>query len=269
MSPSQVVAEARFRGLQVISIADHDTTDGLEEALEAGRRQGVTVIPGVEISAADSREEVHILGYYVDFRAPGFQGFLKEPRLARSKRIPEMCERLAQMGIQVSPEEVFAEAGGIESVGRPHLAKVMLKKGYVSSMDEAFERFLADGAPGHVKRFKNTVDATLEILHAHQGISVLAHPGLLKDLDMIPYLVGKGVMGIEVYCHDHDQAMVDRLLSIAEKANLLVTGGSDYHGNMLEKSFKLGDLKVPSTCYEALERAVRKIREGSGLSRGD
>jgi predicted metal-dependent phosphoesterase TrpH len=260
MSPSEVVVEAASRGLQVISITDHDTTDGLEEALEAGRRHRMTVIPGVEISSTDPQEEVHILGYYMDFRAPGFQKFLEGPRLARPKRIIEMCEMIARLGMNVSPEEVFDEAGGIESVGRPHLAKVMLRKGYVSSMDEAFDRFLANGTPGYVKRFKNTVDKTLEVVHAYYGISVIAHPGLLKDQAVIPNLVDKGVMGIEVYCHEHSQSMVKRFLQIAKQANLLVTGGSDYHGDMLEKPFHLGDLKVPSSCYKALEKAAKKIR---------
>jgi predicted metal-dependent phosphoesterase TrpH len=225
----------------------------------------ITVIPGVEISATDPKGEVHILCYYMDFLSPGFQQFLEGPRSSRSGRIVEMCERLVSCGVHISPDEVFEEAGGIEAVGRPHLAKVMLKKKYVSSMEEAFERFLAEGTPGYVKRSKNTVDNTLEVLHAHHGISVIAHPGLIKDQGIISDLVAKGVMGIEVYCHDHDQRMVDRYLQIAHEANLLVTGGSDYHGDMLEKPFRLGDLKVPPTCHEALQQAAQRI--GSGLNR--
>jgi len=262
MSPSEVVAEASNRGLKVISITDHDTTDGVEEALKAGARLGVTVIPGVEISTTDPRGEFHILGYFMDFRNPGFQSLLKEPRAARPKRIIEMCERLKGLGIDISPEEVFTESGGIEAVGRPHLAKVMLKKGYVSSMDEAFERFLGDRAPCHVKRFKNTVDRTMEVIHAYHGISVIAHPGLLHDDGLIHYLIDKGAMGIEVYCHEHNQKKVNRFLKIAAQSNLIVTGGSDYHGNMLEKSFRLGDLKVPAACCESLEKAAERIRSG-------
>jgi predicted metal-dependent phosphoesterase TrpH len=265
MTPSEVVAEAASRGLTVISITDHDTTDGLEEAIEAGRRHGIVVIPGVEISSADPREEVHLLGYYMDYHAAQFQAFLEAPRVSRVARIRRMCERLAACGVQVSPDEVLEEAGGSDSVGRPHLARVMVKKGYVSSMDEAFERFLGDGAPGYVKRSKNSVDETIEAIHRHGGISVIAHPGLFKNQDMVGHLIAKGVMGIEAYCHEHTTDMVERYLEIAAKAKLLVTGGSDYHGAMLEKSFRLGDLEVPERCYWALEGAYRGMARRRGM----
>ncbi len=259
MSPSEVVAEAASRGLEVISITDHDTTDGVEEAIEAGRRYGVVVIPGVEISSTDPREEVHLLGYYIDFRNPAFQEFLRQPQGSRIKRIQDMCEQLARCGIRITPEEVLEEAENSHSVGRPHVAKVLLRKGYVASMDEAFDRFLREGAPGYVKRSKNSVDATLNVIHNHGGISVIAHPGLFEDQGIVDYLVKKGVMGIEVYCHEHTPSMVEHYLEIAHRENLIVTGGSDYHGTMLEKSFRLGDLKVPESCYHSLERAYRRM----------
>lgn len=252
---SQVVAEAREAGLAVISITDHDTTAALAEAMEAARDKGIVLVPGVEISATHPIGEAHILGYWVNFQDPNLQAFLYSPLSTRTARIIEICKRMDALGFPVDPEEVFQEAVEAKSVGRPHIARVMLRKGYARDMDDAFQRFLGDGKPAHVKRFKNTTADTIAMIHACGGISVIAHPGLIQDPQLIASLIQDGAMGIEVYCHDHDPEQAERFLRMAEAQGLLVTGGSDYHGEMLDKPFRLGDLKVPYECFLRLEEA--------------
>jgi predicted metal-dependent phosphoesterase TrpH len=191
----------------------------------------------------------------MDCDDPAFQAFLEKPRSARGPRIVEMCKRLRGHGLDVQPEEVFEEAGGTESVGRPHLARVLLARGYVQGMEEAFSKYLGRGCPGYVKRIKNKTSETIAMIHRTGGISVIAHPGLLRDPGIVDSLIEEGAMGIEVLCHDHDEEAVKRYSELADRKGLLKTGGSDYHGDMLEKSFRLGDLKVPYQFYLDLQAA--------------
>jgi predicted metal-dependent phosphoesterase TrpH len=259
LSPAQVVQEAGEAGLSVIAIADHDTTDGVPEALAAQQENNVEVIPSVEVSATDPEGEAHILGYWMDYESPAFQSFLQKPRENRPDRIIEMCEKLTGLGLPVQPDEVYAVAGGRASVGRPHLARVMLDKGYIQSMDDAFRLYLKRGKPAFVQRFKNSARDTIRLIHECGGISVLAHPGLIEEPRLVDSLVEAGIMGIEAYCHDHDRATTERFLALAKQHGLLITGGSDYHGEMLQKSFKLGDLSVPYACYEELKAARDRL----------
>lgn len=257
LTPTQVVQEAAEAGLSVISIADHDTTSGVAEALEAQKSHDVVVVPGVEISASHPSGEAHILGYWMDHDDPVFQAFLEKPRSTRTSRIVEMCKRLCDLGLEVRPEEVFEKAGGKEAVGRPHLAKVLLAKGYVKEMDEAFRRYLTEGTPAYVKRVKNKTAEAIAVIHRCGGISVIAHPGLIRDPGLVDALIREGAMGIEVLCHEHDSAAVEKFSEMADRHGLLKTGGSDYHGDMLEKPFRLGDLHVPYRFYLELKDARR------------
>jgi predicted metal-dependent phosphoesterase TrpH len=255
LTPSQAVQEAAAAGLSVISIADHDTTDGVAEALEAQVSHELIVVPGVEISASHPSGEVHILGYWMNYEDPAFHAFLERPRSSRATRIVEMCRRLMDIGLEVRPEEVFEEKGDEGAVGRPHLAKVLLAKGYVKDMEEAFQLYLTKGCPAYVKRVKNSTAETLAMIHQSGGISVIAHPGLIQDPGLVDCLIREGAMGIEVLCHEHDSASVERFSEMADRHGLLKTGGSDYHGEMLDKSFRLGDLKVPYQFYLELKEA--------------
>jgi predicted metal-dependent phosphoesterase TrpH len=260
LTPAQILQEARQAGLGVISVADHDTTSGVPEALEAQEGNDIIVVPGVEISASHPSGEAHILGYWMDYEDPAFQAFLARPRSTRSPRIVEMCKCLRGLGLEVEAEEVFEEAGGKEAVGRPHLAKVLVAKGYVKDMEEAFRGYLTKGAPAYVKRIKNSTAETIATIHRFGGISVIAHPGLLKDPGLVDSLIREGAMGIEVLCHEHDSAAAERYSEMAESKGLLKTGGSDYHGDMLEKSFRLGDLQVPYSFYLELKAAKARIQ---------
>jgi 3',5'-nucleoside bisphosphate phosphatase len=262
LRPAQVVEEAGRAGLAVIALADHDTTEGIADALAASERNRVEVVPAVEISAEHPLGDAHLLGYWMDYASPSFQAFLLRPRSARPARIAEMCAKLSAMGMPVTPEEVQAEAGGASSVGRPHLARVLLNKGYIEQMDDAFRLYLREGCPAYVKRFKNPSQEAIETIHACGGISVIAHPGLVENPGLVDALIDQGIMGIEAYCHEHSPDAVERFLALAQRHALLVTGGSDFHGEMLQKTFRLGDLQVPYACYENLKTAKERIASG-------
>jgi len=259
LTPAQVVREAARAGLSVIAIADHDTTDGVPEALEAGRDAGIVVIPAVEVSTTAPEGDAHILGYWMEFEDPRFQSFLRRPREERPQRIAAMCAKLNALGVSVDPADVYREAGGRETVGRPHLARVLLERGYVASMDDAFRLYLGRGKPGYAERFKNSARDAIRTIQACGGIPVLAHPGLDERPGLVDSLIREGILGLEVYCPDHGPEDTERFRALAERHGLFATGGSDYHGEMLEKSFRLGDLRVPYSCYERLKEARDRI----------
>ena len=260
LAPAEVVREAAGAGLSVVAIADHDTMRGVPEALGAQEEHGVVVVPAVEMSASHPLGEPHILGYWIDHDDPVFQAFLERPRSSRIPRIIEMCKRLRDLGLEVRPEEVFEEAGGADAVGRPHLARVLIAKGYVRDVEEAFQRYLKQGAPAYAERVRNGTRETLDMIRRCGGVSVIAHPGLIRDPELLDCLIREGAMGIEVLCHEHNGEAVERYSRLADRHGLIKTGGSDYHGDMLGQPFRLGDLQVPYPFYLDLKEARDRIR---------
>ena len=236
LTPTQLVRLAKERGLSCIALTDHDTLSGVEEAQTEGHRAGIEVIAGVEISVKFEPGTMHILGYFVDRNANGIREGLASIQEARRTRNPMIIERLRALGINISLEEVSAESGG-DQVGRPHFARVLIKKKYVKNFEEAFDQYLTKGAPAYVDKRKLTSREAIAMIEEAGGIASLAHPKQLK-LDskpdrfeeVIEQLKQEGLGGLEVYssCQSKDEAQ--RYLKTAERLNLLVTGGSDFHG---------------------------------------
>lgn len=261
MSPSELVTHAWENGLAALAVTDHDTVDGIAEALETGKRLGIEVLAGVEISV-DFEPEMHLLGYFLKDNYHNIESVLEELRVKREERNPKMIEKLNELGFDITLEEVEREAKG-RIVARPHIASVLYKKGYVSSIRDAFDRYISDGKPAFVKKDKLTPhEGITEIIKAG-GIPVLAHPiflGLtLEKLDgLVGRLVESGLMGIETYYVEHSQEDTGNLLRIAIKHDIIPTGGSDFHGTF-KPDIKIGtgrgNLSVP---YEVLER-MKKI----------
>jgi len=257
MTPGGLVKHAKECGLSAISLTDHDTIDGVAEALEHGEALGIEVIPGVEISAEFSIE-MHILGYFSRIKYANMQQTLISLRESREKRNPKIVNKLREMGFDISMEEVRQEAKG-KIVGRPHIAKVMLKKGYVSNIKEAFDKYLSVGRPAYFKKNKLTpAECIREILNAG-GVPVLAHPVLLNmnnlELnDTLASLKKDGLMGIEAYYVENSPEYTEYLVRLADKYSLIKTGGSDFHGSFkpdIEIGKGYGDLYIP---YELLEK---------------
>jgi predicted metal-dependent phosphoesterase TrpH len=229
LSPATLVRTVQSADLQVFSVTDHDTVDGLAEAKAHASAAGLTLIPGIELSAMWQSVELHILGYFLDPADPTLLAFLRARRDARRTRLYAMVSRLRALGITVEAEEVIARAKD-GNVGRPHLARALVEKGVATSTDEAFERLLGAGKPAYVPRPDVTVQDAIRAIHGAGGVASLAHPGLYGRDDAIPALVSAGLDALEVYHVNHPPGLTAHYRRLAERHTLLVTGGSDFHG---------------------------------------
>lgn len=235
VSPSGCVDEAKRLGLAAIAITDHDTVAGNAEGLARGAQVGVEVVPGVEVSVEYPGLTVHILGYYPEPGSAELDGILAGLREHRGERNPLILKRLAELGCPIDDAELEAEAGG-GVVGRPHMAAIMVRKRYVSSVQEAFDRYLAKGAAAYVDRVRPSPEAAIQAILAARAVPVLAHPqamGAKTDQEvetLVERLVAAGLRGIEAYYHGYSPGQVSSCLALARRHGLLVTGGTDYHG---------------------------------------
>ena len=259
LAPRELVRKAVEHGVRVLAITDHDSTEGLAEALaEAARHPGLEIVPGLEINCDVAGGEIHILGYYVDYQADWFQAFLREQRAERVERVHRIAARLAELGMPIDPEEVFALVRE-GSAGRPHVAQVMVKHGYVKSVREAFDRYLHATGPANVPRKRlRPVDA-VEVIRRAGGVPVLAHPGLAGKDDMIPELVRAGLAGIEAYYAEHSAAQTAAYLALCRVHGLVATGGSDYHGPHAGRANPPGTPRVPMTAVDELRSRAASI----------
>lgn len=258
LSPRDLVRLAARRGVSVLAITDHDSTEGLAEAMEEARAHpGMTIVPGIEINCDVERGEVHVLGYCMDWHAEWFQAFLTEQRRERAARVGRICARLTELGMPVTPEEVFAivKEG---SPGRPHVAQAMVHRGYVKSVREAFDRYLQAGAPAHVPRKRLTPAEAVGIIRRARGVPVLAHPGLGDHDGLIPELVAAGLMGIECWYKEHSGAQTAKYLALCREHGLVATGGSDYHGPQVGRPNEPGAPEVALAAWEALQAAAAR-----------
>lgn len=257
LTPSEVVRVALERGLSVIALTDHDTMGGVAEAQAAAAGVGLEVISGVETSAEGGGESLHILGFYVDTEARRLDQRLRAMRDAREGRARRMVERLREIGMPLEWDEVRALAGG-ESVGRPHIARALVRQGHVGSVGEAFECYLGHGRPAHVPRPRLTPQEAIQAIAEAGGVPVLAHPMYSgpSAVDRIPELVSQGLRGLEVYYPEHSSDDIEILLELCRRHRLLATGGSDFHGADSDEGAPLGSVYVPLECVERLREAA-------------
>ena len=258
-TPSALVTEASQRGLRVLAITDHDSTEGLAEAFEEAEcRRPLEVLPGIEINCDVEGAEIHVLGYLMDWQAPWFQDFCREQRRERRARVHRMVERLVALGMPLEADEIFAivKEG---SAGRPHVAQVMVARGYVKTVREAFDKYLGSGKPGHVPRKKLTPDDAVRIICKAGGVPVFAHPGLADRDALIPGLIAAGLMGIECYYTEHSAAQRATYLQICKDRDLVATGGSDFHGPKV-RAASLGSPSVPMAAVDALRTKAAASR---------
>lgn len=261
LSPTDLVRKAVSVGIGTLAITDHDTVDGLPEAMQAAQERGVRVIPGVEFGIEMKGTEVHMLGYFLDTENPALLAKLSELREGRLHRGRRMVERLAALGLDISWERVDEIAAG--SVGRPHIARAMIERGHVATIDEAFEKYLARGRPAYIPRANLTMEECIALIHHADGVAVLAHPTYVNDLEsVLPRLVDAGLDGIETYYGRYTQDTIARIEALARKYGLLRTGGSDYHGLGEGSHADLGSVNVPPECLVELEQRARDRKSG-------
>jgi len=251
-TPEEAVRHAKEKGLAAIAITDHDSINGLEEALRTGEEIGIEVIPGVEISAERENKEIHMLGYYIDYKDSTLLEFLRGIREDRKKRVYKMVEALNQHGLSISADDVLEYAGDV-SISRLHIAQYMEAKGLVSSWREAFKKYIGDTKPCYVSSFTYTPKEVIEAIKNAGGIAVIAHPGFDGLDKIIPQLVEDGIEGIEAFHTEHNAETSRRYEEYAKEHNLLITGGSDCHGTLKGKVL-MGTTTVTYSYVEALKR---------------
>ena len=263
LPPAEVLALAHKAGVSALAITDHDIVSGLPEAFEAGAQLGIEVIPGIEISSLHEKVELHILGYFLDWKDPELGRRLELIRAGRHQRNPLIVQKLNELGLDLTYQEV-KDLAGTESVGRPHIARVLMAKRYVQSAKEAFDRYLAEGRPAYVRRELPAPPEAIAWIRAAGGIPVLAHPTWIRETAEGLYklcegLKTVGLMGIEVHYSTHKASQTSEYLDIARRLDLLVTGGSDFHGLTkpdIEVGVGRGGLKVPAKLLEPLKKAA-------------
>jgi predicted metal-dependent phosphoesterase TrpH len=258
-TPRQLVGEAAQRGLRVLAVTDHDSTDALAEALdEAARHRPLEIVPGVEINCEVEGAEIHILGYYLDYEVAWFQDFCREQRLERRARVHRITDRLAQLGMPVEPDEVLALCGE-GSAGRPHVARVMVRRGYVKSVREAFDKYLGAGRAAHVPRKRLSPEDAVRLIRRAGGVPVFAHPGLAQRDGIIPPLIAAGLMGLECYYSEHSATQTAGYVQLCLDHGLVATGGSDFHGPKI-RAATLGVPAVPMAAWEGLKSKAAEAR---------
>ena len=256
-SPEELVKKAKDTGLVAISVVDHDTVLGVKSAMEAGRAQGVEVIPGIELTAEEESQEVHILGYFIDHTNQDLLKRLVILKDNRVERIYKICDKLKELGVPLEPDSVFklAENG---TVGRLHIARALVSGGFIRNTYEAFQKYIGDRGPAYVLGFRFGTRDAIKLIKEAGGIPVLAHPCTMHKDEFIPRFVEYGLMGLEVYYPEHSQSMVNFYEEMAKTLGLLVTGGSDCHGDAKEE-IKIGLIKLPYEFVEKLKAARKAV----------
>jgi len=265
-APADVVRLAKEAGLSGLALTDHDTIGGIAEAAAEAARVGVDFLPGIEISAEYPHPgTLHILGYGVDPNSPTLRGLTDTLLAGRDNRNPRIIAKLQELGVAITMEEVEHEAKADESatkkpIGRPHIAAILVRKGYVSSMKQAFDKYLAPGGLAYFDKERLTREQAIARIRESGGLPVLAHPVQLRTKDdveleqVVKGLVDLGLAGLEVIHSDHDAALVEKYTALADRHGLLKTGGSDFHGTN-KKDIRLGTAngrRVPREFLDAL-----------------
>ncbi len=258
LSPTEVVRLAKERSLTTIALTDHDTTSGWEEATAAGRELGVEVLGGFEINSETDLGHIDFLVYGADASNPELQDFLLTIRDARVGRAKGMVKKLAELGLPLEWGRVLYFAGDTQSIARPHVARAMVEAGYVASTQEAFDKYLNDQGPAYVHRLEVKPQDVIETIHQAGGVIVLSSPEHSKTTHLTPALAGLGLDGIEVYYFDHTDEKKAELLKLARQYNLIVTGGSDFHGDKTHA--ELGSVFVPPEVLTQLKDRIAQRR---------
>lgn len=256
--PAEVVAAAARAGLAAIALTDHDSVAGMEEARAAGERLGVRVIAGTELSAHDETGEVHLLALHLS-RLSDVEEALAALRDARRRRAHQIVDRLNALGIPITMQEVLEHAGS-GAIGRPHVARALIANGWAQDLRDAFDRLLGAGRPAFVDKQHVSIADAVHLAHRAGGIAVLAHPGPAGTRNRLVELRALGLDGVEVRHPSHNAETIARLGALAERLDLLPSGGSDWHGAM-EGPRTIGCMHVPEEWLVRQEAHVRAARQ--------
>jgi 3',5'-nucleoside bisphosphate phosphatase len=262
LTPSEIVEFAHKKGLKCIAITDHDTVAGCNEARTCGDEIGVEVIAGVELSVKYNNSHIHLLGYFVDYANEKLLDGLTVLHKGRDIRNYEILRKLSDLGVSITEADLKKVSGDGET-GRPHIAKILLQRGVVRSMDDAFEKYLGRNGSAYIDRFVYDIDQGIKLIHDADGLAVVAHPATLLKDDMdegsiLKELRAFGLDGVEAYYPTHSRKFRKQLIALARQNGLIITGGSDYHGT-IRRGTTLAGGKGVSVPYELLDQMRQLI----------
>lgn len=253
LSSEELVARVAAAGVTVMAVTDHDTVAGLARAETAAAARGIRLIPGIEITAVEDGRDVHVLGYFFDASNRALASFLESQRADRRRRIAEMAGRLAALGIPIDADALIARHAG-RAVGRPAIAAELVRGGHVATIAEAFDKYLGTGGAAFVPRIGAPVAEVARVVREAGGLVSIAHPGLHRDTSTLERVApsADAVDAIEVFHTEHDEPTRARLLAFAGDRGLLVTGGSDFHGDAAGRPVGLGRVALPREHFDRL-----------------
>jgi 3',5'-nucleoside bisphosphate phosphatase len=231
LTPAGLVRAAADAGVEVLAVTDHDTSEGVAVAIKEATALGLRIIPGMEVSVDHKGRSVHVLAYFPAEALPLLEVWQGQRRQARRSRVVAMLDRLAELGLEVDRESVGRDADPKGSPGRPHVARALLAAGHVETLEEAFQLYLGRGKPAFVDTRGPTFEEAIDLIHGLPGLAVIAHPGIDRLGDSLEFFKDLGLDGVEVYHSSHSPEVTESLLASAHQLGLLVTGGSDYHGD--------------------------------------
>lgn len=266
LSVEQIIERAERQRLSAISITDHDTVAGIDMAIKLSADRSLEIIPGIELSCVQDKKDVHILGYFIDYHGRELLDNLKRLRESRASRAEDMVNKLRDTGLDINYEEVKECAQG-GSIGRPHIAQVLVKNGLVGSISEAFNEHIGSGGPSYMPKYVLEVTRVIELIHKVGGVASVAHPGVSNiSEDFLLWLKEAGLDAVEVWHSEHNEVVTQKYIELTKKHNLLRTGGSDCHGLGKSRGYVLGTVCIPDSIIEPLESRSREIRTLRNIS---
>lgn len=253
LAPEPLVERVAAAGVTIMAVTDHDTVAGLDRAEAAARARAIRFVPGIEITAVEEGRDVHVLGYFFDRANRPLAAFLETQRADRRRRIGEMTARLAALGIPIDADDLLARHAG-RAIGRPAIAAALMRDGHVATIAEAFDRFLGTGGAAFVPRTGAPVRDVARVIRDAGGLASIAHPGLLRDPALLDRIAADrgSIDAVEAFHTDHDAGTTARLLAHADSRGLLVTGGSDFHGDDAGRAVGLGRIALPPEWFDRL-----------------
>jgi 3',5'-nucleoside bisphosphate phosphatase len=262
LSPDALVDRLVDAGVHTFSVTDHDTVAALARAEAAAARRGLRFVPGIEITAVEEAGDVHILGYGFDPSSVMLEEFLRAQRAERLMRAYRIIDRLRELGMSLDADQVIGAAAPSsgKSIGRPVIARALVAKGHAESVSDAFNRLLGSGKPAFMPRTGAPAAEVVDIIARAGGVASMAHPGVTKRDALIPGLVARGLVAIEVWHSDHDDETTMRYLAQAEALGLQMTGGSDYHGDLPDRNARLGAIGMPQSAFDRFFGVMRDAR---------
>jgi 3',5'-nucleoside bisphosphate phosphatase len=263
LNPEALIRLAQKKKINALSVTDHDTVAALPEVRRLLQGTDIQWIPGIEISCHCRGEEIHILGYHLQYEDPDFLSFLDEQQSERRTRMQEMVARLNEHGVILRIEEVKTDPRKDSSPGRMHLALALVRSGYARNVKDAFRLYLSPGQPGHVPRRPLEAASVIQRILKNGGVPVLAHPGLIRDREILEDLARAGIRGVEAYHPVHKKREAAAFSEWGKQKGLIVTGGSDFHGRKDSRSSSLGRITAPPDALEKMDEMVRAIRRSS------